>query len=955
MLKTKYKVLIALVVIAVLGLIGFLVWWFYYNNKMSHYSPVEHLRELHNKMDEIHGEKIDLPIIYINMDDATERRELMEDQLNYLETPVVRVPGVRVSDGPKRAVKGCFLAHLNAMRELLRRGWNRCLILEDDASLRLSSRWKLRLSQLEYPSWLSQGTTAYIIDRSSAQDFIEFCEGRTDFSEGVDTIMFQRYGDNPMNDWVPFKKKGWSYYYYVYPMIHLTLSQIHGTDSGQTQRDAKRAVSIIKCSARTVASLTTIPPRLPKLESVLRALTDQPVVDVVYLNLPYVCAKTGTKYDPLPAFLSGMKKLKVQRCEDYGPLTKLLPTLESERDPSTVIIVCDDDMLYKGHDWATGLVTTVDPVTVAAYDTREEDLHFPVAWGSSKMTMSQAYKGLAFQRRIFEPGYLKFFLNLSRPCKYGDDFSISYYLKSKGVKMVQIKEPPGAIEDLADHGMPEMSLREGTELTQGNHANYKQCKKDFEQLHHIKTFTEFRRQYDKAIKEVFRLLSSIGVEWWPTEGTLIGILRYGHNFARDDLSFAPLGTDSDIDIMVRVDDDQDWDDLRSTIKEMLSLAGWARCQTLGVEGCSNGKFTCSKFHILNTKTRAEPLHLDLHRYMVDSSHNLASMTRTKTRGYPFQYWGNSIKYRGGLVDDDGRLGVAVYDDIPVPCPLNAVELLSHWNNGEYNNIRWPFGGMAKSENDRLIFHKTPIKLNNEDKRILRKIWDHLYQKGYMSFSEKSTLPSGRWVGAIKSIKCRKGRERCYGKFPQWKENNKRTYKALVDKLLSMGKHPFLCGGGLLGYARQNDLLDNDDDMNIGLFDDELDSDVMALLGALGYSIKVHETKKGKQLTITKGDKKYDQDIEIDIEIPWRTGGMYYSFSKFLEEGEQYMYRPYDLVFDKMWGIYVPTDVDGYLRTSYGEDWRFPDPNFNYLTDSPGLVKGRHIRVGSTDPFPYVFH
>ena len=69
---------------------------------------------------------------------------------------------------------------------------------------------------------------------------------------------------------------------------------------------------------RIVASLTTIPPRLPKLESVLQALTDQPVVDVIYLNLPYTCAKTGTKYDPLPPFLSTMKKLKVQRCEDYG-------------------------------------------------------------------------------------------------------------------------------------------------------------------------------------------------------------------------------------------------------------------------------------------------------------------------------------------------------------------------------------------------------------------------------------------------------------------------------------------------------------------------------------------------------------------------------------------------------------------------------------------------------------
>mgnify|MGYP003340031451 FL=1 len=36
-MKTKYKVLIALAIIAVLGLIGFLVWWFKFRNKSVEY------------------------------------------------------------------------------------------------------------------------------------------------------------------------------------------------------------------------------------------------------------------------------------------------------------------------------------------------------------------------------------------------------------------------------------------------------------------------------------------------------------------------------------------------------------------------------------------------------------------------------------------------------------------------------------------------------------------------------------------------------------------------------------------------------------------------------------------------------------------------------------------------------------------------------------------------------
>ena len=221
---------------------------------------------------------------------------------------------------------------------------------------------------------------------------------------------------------------------------------------------------------KVVVSLTTIPPRLPKLEKVLLALSNQPEVDIVYLNLPYICDKTKTAYDPLPVFLHGIDKLKIQRCKDYGPLTKLLPTLETELDPSTIIIICDDDMLYEGNKWASGLANAVNSTTAASYNT----------WKDDELTILMGYTGFAFQRQVFTPGYLKFFLELPRSCKFGDDYSISYYLKQKGVKVVQIKENSGDIINLQHHGMPEFSLMQGVELTQGNDANYKQCKKYFE-------------------------------------------------------------------------------------------------------------------------------------------------------------------------------------------------------------------------------------------------------------------------------------------------------------------------------------------------------------------------------------------------------------------------------------------------------------------------------------------
>jgi hypothetical protein len=37
----------------------------------------------------------------------------------------------------------------------------------------------------------------------------------------------------------------------------------------------------------------------------------------------------------------------VNHCKDYGSLTKVIPVLDIEKDPSTIIIIIDDDMTYQ--------------------------------------------------------------------------------------------------------------------------------------------------------------------------------------------------------------------------------------------------------------------------------------------------------------------------------------------------------------------------------------------------------------------------------------------------------------------------------------------------------------------------------------------------------------------------------------------------------------------------------
>jgi len=100
--------------------------------------------------------------------------------------------------------------------------------------------------------------------------------------------------------------------------------------------------------------LTTTPARLREpwiVENVLR-LTRLPGHAGVVLSLPYVMKRTGEAYE-VPEAIAGRAsedpRLLLLRCEDEGPGTKLLGPLRSDRLPAdSVLLVCDDDMVYDG-------------------------------------------------------------------------------------------------------------------------------------------------------------------------------------------------------------------------------------------------------------------------------------------------------------------------------------------------------------------------------------------------------------------------------------------------------------------------------------------------------------------------------------------------------------------------------------------------------------------------------
>jgi len=106
-----------------------------------------------------------------------------------------------------------------------------------------------------------------------------------------------------------------------------------------------------------VISLTTVPSRARYLSQFLDSIEKQTVLpSKIELNIPteYHKRKLG-KVDSnlIPS------DLDVYDCEDYGPATKILPTLKRYSDRETRIIYCDDDKIYD-KNWVHNLVTASD-------------------------------------------------------------------------------------------------------------------------------------------------------------------------------------------------------------------------------------------------------------------------------------------------------------------------------------------------------------------------------------------------------------------------------------------------------------------------------------------------------------------------------------------------------------------------------------------------------------------
>lgn len=94
-----------------------------------------------------------------------------------------------------------------------------------------------------------------------------------------------------------------------------------------------------------IVTMTTIPSRMPLIGETLKSLLRQTRAPArIVINVPRFSRREQRGYE-IPAYLDRLSSVEIHRCDDWGPATKLIPSLL--RFPAgRKIIVADDDRIY---------------------------------------------------------------------------------------------------------------------------------------------------------------------------------------------------------------------------------------------------------------------------------------------------------------------------------------------------------------------------------------------------------------------------------------------------------------------------------------------------------------------------------------------------------------------------------------------------------------------------------
>ena len=176
--------------------------------------------------------------------------------------------------------------------------------------------------------------------------------------------------------------------------------------------------------------------------------------------------------------------------------------------------------------------------------------------------------------------------------------------------------------------------------------------------------------------------------------------------------------------------------------------------------------------------------------------------------------------------------------------------------------------------------------------------------------------------------------------PRLREGMVRLHEALRET--PFGDKYWINGGLLLGCIRDGQPLPNDPDVDFSYWkhDVGLLLDAVPKLKSSGFRPKfryINNDGDVTQLSFMYRGVKYEffEMHESENQMRWYCYGGKPKL-ELLNAGPMHGLSDYEL-FGKRWQI--PDDPAAYLSALYG-DWRTPDPDYNYVTDSNAVIRRR---------------
>tara|TARA_R110001632_G_scaffold11484_1_gene41344 strand:+ start:5874 stop:6656 length:783 start_codon:yes stop_codon:yes gene_type:complete len=242
-----------------------------------------------------------------------------------------------------------------------------------------------------------------------------------------------------------------------------------------------------------IISFTTSPTRIHKFETMVNSLLTQTVKpDLIILNIPKVFKRTSEEYTIPPGLED---KVFINRIDkDYGPATKVIPTVQYLKDNNfnpaeTRIVYLDDDVKYPP---AMLEVFKEIPNDNSIYVSSGID--FRCAPGScdnltavrrhnAVVATAEGYGGVCIRLDTFKDDFMEY-INIyidNMDFYLSDDVVLSNYYISKGAAIKVINVPGRfsvqdiwTIKGVLDYGFKEDALHKGANgISVNNEQRYK--------------------------------------------------------------------------------------------------------------------------------------------------------------------------------------------------------------------------------------------------------------------------------------------------------------------------------------------------------------------------------------------------------------------------------------------------------------------------------------------------